>query len=478
MRSLGIGAFYSLILALALVVPHATFAQDGFGGVRSNGNIREQVQADMVPHPDAFAIEGMLAEHNFPVKEERCKKDMCVFTAIGHGLHIPTDTRSAYLFVEPISGLEPGKVERAPQNLAVVIDRSGSMSGWKMASALEAVHNIIKRLGKNDRLAIVAFDTEAELILPSTPVRNKRKLHQRVDRIAAGGTTNIHDAMKMGFEQLAAYSDEWPASRLIVLTDERPNVGDTSKEGFLELTGTYAKQGISLSILGVGLDLGTELAFSVSQLRGGSYHYLENAEQTEKLFGEDFESFLTPVATDLVIRIEPGPGLRVADVFGVPEDQVFRKSNGEVVVRAATVFFDRRRSGAVVRLEPAEGTPNAALAAGAKVSWSYVQTKGELTQTGESRVVHKAREVDSLAEFESPDHYRGYALVNFAELLKHSLFLWHDGKKATAIDVLRLARGALVLDAWIISDTELQKERELADDLLANMLRYSRGYFG
>ncbi len=79
---------------------------------------------------------------------------------------MPTRTRSAYLFVEPVSGLDPQRFRRAPQNLVLVVDRSGSMTGWKMSSVLEALHVLIDRLGEADRLAVVAFDTESELILP------------------------------------------------------------------------------------------------------------------------------------------------------------------------------------------------------------------------------------------------------------------------------------------------------------------------
>jgi Ca-activated chloride channel family protein len=455
---------------LILVVTSSTVAQDGLGGARSNGNIREQINYGQVPYPEAFAIEGMLSEHNFPVREERCSDAFCVLAAMGHGIHRPSDTRSAYLFVEPISGLDPDTFERAPQNLSVVIDRSGSMSGWKMASVLEATHALIRNLDSRDRLSIVAFDTEAELMLPSTPVRNKRRLHDIVDRIFSGGTTNIHDAMKMGFEQTMTNVSEYPQSRVIIMTDEQPNVGDTSKNGFLELTGRYAKTGVALSILGIGLDLGTDLAFSVSQLEGGSYHYLESQEQVERLFGSGFASFLTPVAKKLVIRVNPGSGLRVADVYGVPEDQVMIHPDGSVVLRAATVFYDERRSGVVLRLEPDQSIPCAALHSSAEITWSYLLASDNTRHRGRATAKHRAQSPTSIAEFESADQYRGYALVNFAQLLKKSLTLWHDNHRHGAISTLHSARSVLDLDAWIIQDRELHKEKEMADRLLALMV--------
>lgn len=462
--------------ALVTALPLAAAAQDGMGGARSNGNVREQVAAGIVPYPEAFAIEGMLAEHHFPVRQERCDERFCVLTAMGHGLHQPTATRSGYLFIEPISGLDPARFQRAPQNLAVVIDRSGSMTGWKIAAVLEATHRLIDALDERDRLALIAFDTEVELLQPSRPVTNRQYLHALVDRIFAGGTTNIIGGMQAGFAEIAPHIGPEIGSRLVIMTDEQPNVGDTSKQGFLELTGQYARQGIGLSILGIGLDLGTDLAFSVSQLRGGSYHYLEDEHEVERLFGRDFDSFLTPVAHDLTIRIRPGVGLRVAEVFGVPREQVLLKADGSAVLRAATVFFDRKRSGLVARLEPDRDAPYAALSATAEVSWSYSLASDGSHHTGRTLASHCADDPGTVAEFESADHYRGYALVNFAELLKGALDLWHSGRQAQAVAVLHRARAALDLDAWVIRDTALATERRLADDILAAMARRPDDY--
>ncbi|MCP4674169.1 MAG: VWA domain-containing protein [Deltaproteobacteria bacterium] len=463
--------FYLALLTIntLLLISGTARAQEGFGGVRSNGNVRDQIHAGYVPLPETFAEEGLLAEHNFPVREERCDGPLCVFSAMGHGVHQATQTRSAYLFIEPISGLKPGQFKRLPQNLSLVIDRSGSMSGWKMAAALEAAHALIDQLNGRDRISIVAFDTDAELVIPSSRVRNKAALHRAVDRIAAGGSTNIYDAMALGYRQLARHTRPGRGSRLIIMTDERPNVGSTSKGGFLELAGAYAKKGVALSICGVGLDLGTNLAFSVSQLRGGSYHYLENADEIDRLFRRDLASLLTPVAYDMVLEIKPGPGLRVAGIYGVPKENRFIRKDGTAVLRAATVFFDKRRSGAVIRLEPEPSCPNAALDAAARLSWSCVLAHDESEFEGGKMVSHRATELEAMAEFKSADHYRGYALVNFVELMKRALVLWHGGSRAKAVDTLLEARAILDLDARIIRDAELMKERKMADDLLIAM---------
>jgi hypothetical protein len=207
----------------------------------------------------------------------------------------------------------------------------------------------------------------------------------------------------------------------------------------------------------------------VSQLRGGSYHYIENQEQIEYLFGDNFEAFLTPVAYDLTVRISPGPGLEVSHVFGVPEERLLRRRDGTVVVRASTVFFDANRSGLIVRLVPATGSDDPVLSAVATVGWSYTDARSNRENRGETEVSHQASNRNSLVEFKSADHYRGYALVNFAEMMKIALDLWHHHKPAEAVTLLEKAHFVLNLDAWITNDKALTTERALAEKLLAAM---------
>jgi Ca-activated chloride channel homolog len=458
----------------AWAFPLVVAAQSGFGGARDNGFVRRQANEGYVPQPGDFAVEGMLAEHHFPVRAENCNHEICINAAMGHGIHRTDHKRSAYLLIEPVSGFETqlaaGTFHRSPLNLSVVLDRSGSMSGWKFSSAIAALHELINRLGPNDRLSIVTFDHEATLVVSSRPVTNRSAFHEAVDRLEVRGSTDINAGLRMGYAQLREnIAAPGTTNRVFLLTDAQPNTGDTSPGSFSELVGEFASRHIGLSVVGVGLDLGAELAQQMSRLEGGSYHYLEDAAAMERVFGQEFDSIVTPVATRLSVTVNPGAGLRVAEVVGVPGDDVVANGDGSVTLRAATVFLDRRRTGVIVRMDPT-GDNNVVEHARATLTWRYLRGSDGETQHGQSVVAHDAQVAGSLTEFETRDHYRAYALVNFANGLKRSLSEWYAGSRNEAIATLTATRTGMAQDLAVTEDTQLASERALADRLLTTMI--------
>ncbi|MBK8912901.1 MAG: VWA domain-containing protein [Chlorobi bacterium] len=56
------------------------------------------------------------------------------------------------------SNIKAEEFRRQNLQLAVVIDRSGSMEGESMESVKKALHKLVEQLTANDELAIIQFD--------------------------------------------------------------------------------------------------------------------------------------------------------------------------------------------------------------------------------------------------------------------------------------------------------------------------------
>src|SRR4051812_38894875 len=86
-------------------------------------------------------------------------------------LYLPgNEDGTAYLQVDLTAAASSGGKERVPVNAVLVLDRSGSMSGVKMARARDAARALVQALGPEDRLSIVEFSSAASVLVESTPV--------------------------------------------------------------------------------------------------------------------------------------------------------------------------------------------------------------------------------------------------------------------------------------------------------------------
>jgi len=183
--------------------------------------------------------------------------------------------------------IENTKVDAAGA-LMLVIDSSGSMSGPKLAWSKAAAIAATKMLGTRDYLGIVSFDSDSHWIVPmqrnSVPTRSLA----RIDRLGAGGGTNIMPALEQGYRAIQSV----PASlkHVIVLTD-----GQTSKEGYASLVSKMRRQGITTSGVAVGDDADRLLLADVAKRGGGKYYRVLSPKSIPRIFMREARRVAMPL---------------------------------------------------------------------------------------------------------------------------------------------------------------------------------------
>ena len=118
---------------------------------------------------------------------------------------------------------------RAPVDVALVIDRSGSMSGEKIGSARQAVDTALDRLQDDDRVALVAFDDRIEIVheLAHATGSARIEMRRRLRNVDARGSTDLGGGWLAGCNELASMMrpGDGRIHRAILLTDGQANVG-------------------------------------------------------------------------------------------------------------------------------------------------------------------------------------------------------------------------------------------------------------
>jgi Ca-activated chloride channel family protein len=326
------------------------------GGAKDARYFRDAVAAGDFPHPNTITAEGLFSEHDLPLASRTRSEELFVLTGEAMETKLLTKPEVKYLGqIGLSSGLDPATWHREPLNLVAVVDKSGSMSGQPLELVKRSLRQLHSQLGADDQLSIVLYGDQSHVHLgPTRATRSNREtIVTAIDAIESAGSTNMEEGLRVGFE-LARRSKEGfrGLTRVMQFTDERPNVGDTSAEGFMGMMEAASRDGIGQTMIGVGVQFGAELASKVSTVRGGNLFFFPNADEMVKTFTEDLDTLVTELAYDLDVTIRPAAGLRLVGVYGIPGEMLKWDGDRAVRFQVTTVFLSKQRGAIYAAFAP------------------------------------------------------------------------------------------------------------------------------
>lgn len=216
-----------------------------------------------------------------------------------------------------IKGREGEMKERTSVNLVLVIDRSGSMSDrGKIEYAREAAKQIIAGLNKEDRLAVVAYSTDVELLYPIQLLSDKESAVSVVNALYPTDSTNLSGGLVKGIEQLDSVKRDGYVNRVILLSDGLANAGITDLGELGRIASRASEKGIHITTMGLGVDYDENLMMALAEHGAGNYYFIESPNQLAGIFQKEFGQIASTVAKDPVIRIGLAPGVTIDEVYG------------------------------------------------------------------------------------------------------------------------------------------------------------------
>jgi len=263
---------------------------------------------------------------------------------------------------------------RAPMNLAIVLDRSGSMEGAKIEKARQAAAMAVDKLGDDDMFSLVTYDNETDLLIPPERVggRDHREdLKARIHRIQPGGSTALHAGVVLGAKQVRRFFDKERVNRVILLSDGLANVGPSSTSDLARLGRELRGDGIAVSTIGLGDDYNEDLMTALAEASNANYYYVKDAEKLPGIFAQELGAARSLLARNIVIRIQAPDDVRLKEIIGRPEIECHDRV---VEIKMPELFGSEKRR-FLVRCV-AEGKTAGAIEAAA-VELSYATVKGD-----------------------------------------------------------------------------------------------------
>lgn len=232
----------------------------------------------------------------------------------------PTHSYRHAVFAIKVGHVPPSaSEERMPLTLALVLDRSGSMAGAKLATAKRAALAVLANLDERDRAAIVVFDDRIDLLQAREPVTIalQDRVRRRLERVEARATTALHQGWLTGCQTIAGDHTpqaEGTLARCFLLTDGLANVGLTDPEAIAsQAAGVRENAGISTSTFGIGADYDEGLLGPMAVAGGGQFHHLRATDELARAFAGELAELLAVAAKQVRLEIALAPGV-TADV--------------------------------------------------------------------------------------------------------------------------------------------------------------------
>lgn len=204
--------------------------------------------------------------------------------------------------VLPVSMEIESQLQTATAAMMLVIDRSGSMNGIKIALAKEAARATAKLLADEDRIGVIAFDNVARTQVRLQRAGNRYRVAQGIDSLTAGGGTHILPALQQAYRALSSVAAR--VKHVILLSD-----GQAPRAGIDAEVRRMGRSGITVSTVGIGAEVDRPLLEMIADRGSGRSYFTDRPETLPRIFVRETKKITGESVVEQRVRARRAPGV-------------------------------------------------------------------------------------------------------------------------------------------------------------------------
>ncbi|MGD0678065.1 MAG: VWA domain-containing protein [Polyangiaceae bacterium] len=166
--------------------------------------------------------------------------------------------------------------------MALVIDRSGSMTGVPLEMAKQAAKATAETLAGDDLLEVIAFDSQPTRVVRMTPAKHGARIENDIARIQAGGGTEIFPALDAAYQALSTTRAK--RKHVVLLTD-----GQAPQNGIRDLVQAMAAEEITVTTVGLGSGVDESLLRTIAEVGQGRFYKVADPQSLPRIFTRETE---------------------------------------------------------------------------------------------------------------------------------------------------------------------------------------------
>ncbi len=288
--------------------PLSTFSIDV--DAASYSNTRRHINGGELPPVDAVRIEEMV---NYFTYDYPAPKGTDPFAIITETADCPWNSDHRLVHVG-LQGRVMDPAEAPASNLVFLIDVSGSMDPEECLPLLKKSFKLlVDNLREKDRVSIVAYAGAARVVLPPTSGIKKEKIMAAIESLDAGGSTAGGDGIELAYRMARENFRPGGNNRVVLATDGDFNIGTSDYDGLVSIIEAKRKEGIFLSVLGVGTEHYQDANMEgLADNGNGNFFFLDNIEEARKVLATELTGTLYAIAKDVKIQVEFNPKMVAA----------------------------------------------------------------------------------------------------------------------------------------------------------------------